>query len=118
MVNVVVVRGTLSSPPVWRDLPSGSSAVALEVTTEDSDGSKSSVPITMVDPRRPQEIEVLATGDEVAVIGIVRRRFFRTGSGTASRTEVVAEDVIRPSQRARLRKSLDRVAEVIGAELD
>jgi hypothetical protein len=26
--------------------------------------------------------------------------------------------VIRPSQRARLRKSLDRVAEVIGAELD
>jgi single-strand DNA-binding protein len=114
-MNVVVVKGVLSSPPVWRDLPSGSSAVALEVTTEDPDGSKCSVPVTMVDPRRPQDIDALTTGDEVAVIGHVRRRFFRTGSGTASRTEVVADELIRPTQRARLQKSLVRVSEVIGS---
>ncbi|MEY4361417.1 MAG: hypothetical protein RL391_723 [Actinomycetota bacterium] len=114
-MNVVVIKGVLSSPPVWRELSSGSSAVALEVTTEHSDGSKYSVPVTMVDPRRPQDIEVLTTGDEVAAIGHVRRRFFRTGSGTASRTEVVADELIRPSQRARLQKSLDRVSEVIGS---
>ncbi len=117
-MNVVVIRGLLSSPPVWRDLPSGSAAVALEVTTEDDDGLKSSVPVTMVDPRRRNEIESLSTGDEVTVIGRVRRRFFRTGAGTASRTEVVADDLVRPTQRARLHKSLARVAEVIGSAGD
>ncbi|MFM8528087.1 MAG: hypothetical protein ACKOD2_00100, partial [Ilumatobacteraceae bacterium] len=80
--------------------------MALEVTTEDEDGVKSSVPVTMVDSRRRHEIESLPTGDEVPVLGRERRRVFDTGAGTASRTEVGADALVRPTQRARQPKSL------------
>ncbi|MEZ5137945.1 MAG: hypothetical protein R2711_04005 [Acidimicrobiales bacterium] len=43
----------------------------------------------------------------------MRRRFFRTASGTASRTEVVATTVVRARQRARVGALL----EAAGAEL-
>jgi hypothetical protein len=47
------------------------------------------------------------------VVGSVVRRFFRSGGGTASRTEVVAARVVRGSQAARVDKLLAEVAHVL-----
>lgn len=112
-MNVAVVRGVLSSDPVWRQLPSGSSAVALEVTTDGGDGPRASVPVTVVDPSRPTELERLSAGDEVVVVGEIRRRYFRAGTSTASRTELVAAQVIPGSRSARIGKELERVRSII-----
>jgi single-strand DNA-binding protein len=47
------------------------------------------------------------------VTGRVRRRFFRSGGATASRTEVVAERVIPARQVVRVAKALACVADQI-----
>jgi single-strand DNA-binding protein len=95
-MNVVILRGTLSSDPVSRDLASGSVLVSLELTTT-VDEAAVSVPIAWFDPSK--EV-TFAAGDALVVTGSVRRRFFRSEGRTQSRTEVVATDVV-PAGRAR-----------------
>lgn len=90
-MNIVVLRGALSSAPIVRELPSGSVLYCLEITTRVDGDAALSVPVVCADPRRPLDME---TGDEVGVVGSVRRRFYRSGGVTQSRTEVVAERVV------------------------
>jgi len=109
-MNVVMIQGRLSSDPRQSDLPSGSTLHAYEVSTR-SDGVTRSVPVVWVDASRPPAV---TEGDDVVVVGSVRRRFFRAGGATASRTEVEAEVVARAgSKRAAnaLRTAASRVAD-------
>lgn len=117
-MNITVLAGTLSSDPVWRTLPSGSTVVALEVTTDSSFESRSTVPVSIVDPRRVRELERLEAGDAVVVIGETRRRFFRAGGATGSRTEVRASLVVPAGQRTRVTSALRETAEVVGGAAD
>ena len=96
-MNLVVLRGTLSSEPVDRQLASGSTVWSLEVTSRTADGV-CSAPVAWVDPPHPPHV---GSGDEVVVIGQVRRRFFRAGGATQSRTEVVVLGHTRPAHRRR-----------------
>jgi single-strand DNA-binding protein len=100
-MNIAVLRGTLSSDPVERTLPSGTRLVNYEVTTPDAAGGPAhSAPVAWFDP--PARLPTVGQGDEVVVVGQVHRRFFRTAGGvTASRTEVVADRVVsaRPASR-------------------
>jgi single-strand DNA-binding protein len=98
-LNLAVLRGTCSSPAEVRTLPSGDVLAQLQVTTR-VDARAVSVPVAV--PKPPGWVEDLDTGDEVVVIGYVRRRFFRAGGATASRVEVEAEAVARPRDRRRL----------------
>jgi len=105
-MNIVVLRGRLSSDPVARPLASGSVLVSLELTT-DVDGAAVSVPVAWFDP--PGDPDWVA-GDELVVAGTVRRRFFRSAGTTQSRTEVVAEQVIAASARRQVATMLRRVS--------
>jgi single-strand DNA-binding protein len=89
-INLVVVRGVLSSDPVERTLPSGDRLIQLEVTARDSAGAASSVPVAWFTTAAVTWV----AGEEVVVYGCVRRRFFQAGGGPASRTEVVADRVV------------------------
>ena len=100
-LNLAVVRGVCSSPAEVRVLPSGSTLVVLQVTTRADDGVTTSVPVVVWDP--PTATELLDEGDEVVVVGRVRRRFFRTGAGSASRVEIEAEQVVPAANRRRVR---------------
>ena len=91
--NVVVLRGRVTAEPSARSLPSGRTVTQIELTTA-CDGTAVSVPV-VVDDRAV----TCAGGDEVVVVGHVRRRFFRAGGVTQSRTEVVARDVIPATRR-------------------
>ena len=103
--NLVVLRGTVSGEPRSRDLPSGSTLLQLDLTTRD-DGGTQSVPVAWFDP--PAAASDLAAGTDVVVVGTVRRRFFRAGGATQSRTEVVADRVV-PSRRAKeVQRALDQ----------
>lgn len=105
-MNVVLLRGVLSSAPSSRELPSGSLLVSYEVTTRAEGAAADSVPVAWFDP--PRRAADLTAGTEVVVTGRVRRRFFRTGGATASRTEVVATAVVPVSQRRRVEKVLQQ----------
>lgn len=119
-MNVVVLRGVLSSDPQQRTLGSGSTLVQFQVTTPVDPGrsfaaaratqsAQVSVPVAWFDPPR---LAAFGAGDEVVIVGSVARRFFRTGAGTQSRTEVVATTVLRASNRqgvARALGVLDRI---------
>ncbi len=102
-MNVVVVQGTLSSEPRERVLPSGSVVTNWEVTTTVGDRAQS-VPVQWDTPTAA--IRSVAQGDEVIVAGWVRRRFFRAGGATASRTEVAATSLAKPSQKVALERLL------------
>lgn len=111
-MNVVVLHGTLSSDPVTRTLTSGSMLVSLELTTL-VEGVSISVPVAWFDP--PAEV-TCAAGDTLLVTGTVRRRFFRTGGLTQTRTEVVASEVIAGGRRRQERAALSRAALLLERE--
>jgi single-strand DNA-binding protein len=102
-MNIVVLRGVLSSAPVIRELSSGSIVHTLEVTTRDDEGRSASVPVAWFDPPTSP---VLDSGVEVVVTGTVRRRFFRAGGATQSRTEVVARTVVPASRRRQAERAV------------
>jgi single-strand DNA-binding protein len=105
-VNVVILRGTLSSDPNTRTLPSGDTLVTFEVTTRPPKGPAESVPVAW--PKAPERAATLPAGSEVVVTGRIRRRFFRAGGATASRTEVLADSVLSITSKARCQGSIDR----------
>ncbi|HWW52220.1 MAG TPA: hypothetical protein VNY84_00515 [Acidimicrobiales bacterium] len=106
-MNVAVVRGCLSRPPLVRELPSKDRVANLEVTVAaDRSGRAHSVPVVVADP--PDWVVGLNQGAEVVVLGQVRRRFFRAGNTTGSRTEVVAERVVMASQARRVEALVQR----------
>lgn len=105
-MNVVIIRGRLAGAPVPRTLASGAQLLSLEITAAASGGT-ASVPVAWFDP--PDKI-TFAEGDEVVVRGSVRRRFFRSGGATQSRTEVLAVEVVLASRRRQVEGVVSRAA--------
>jgi single-strand DNA-binding protein len=120
MINVVVLQGVLARPAQDRVLPSGSRLLSLEVTVSRPDGPADPVPVAWFDA--PASAAALDAGVEVVVVGRVRRRFFRAGGLTQSRTEVVASQVVRARELKRARalmatagSTLEAAAAVLGS---
>jgi len=115
-MNIVLIEGTLLDAPAPATLADGRQVLTGTVTVRDGDvGGAESVPFSWFDP--PARASGLGAGERVALVGRVRRRFFRTGGVTASRTDVVVEHLVRAGHRRRLRARLDRaVAELAGTE--
>ena len=112
-LNVVVVRGCLTRAPEERVLPSGDRQVGLDVTVR-VDGEKAeSVPVVWTDA--PESVLSWSPDAEVVVVGRVRRRFFRAGGSTQSRTEVVAATVVPARQAKRAAAAIDRAIETVAA---
>ncbi len=105
--NLVILRGRVTSDPTVRVLPSGRTVTQIELTTR-CDGASVSVPVVV--DERPV---VCRAGDDVVVAGQVRRRFFRAGGNTQSRTEVVAAEIV----PARRRRAVGALVARVGATL-
>jgi single-strand DNA-binding protein len=106
--NLVVLQGHVSSEPRRKDLPSGTTLLQLEVTTR-GEGGLLSVPVVWFEPTRD-----FAPADEVTVLGHVRRRFYRTGAVTQSRTEVVADYIVITRRRRDVQRLMGRVIAALG----
>ena len=103
-MNIVILRGVLTRPAEPRELPSGDTIVAYEVRIARDDGPAETVPVVWSAPRGRGLHDA---GAEVVITGRVRRRFFRAGGATQSRTEVVADDVARAADGRKVRRLLD-----------
>ena len=109
-MNLVVLRGHLSGAPQVRLLSSGSTVHSFDLVTTGPDG-RAAGPVAWIDP---PPTTTLGEHAEVVVVGAVRRRFFRSGGSTQSRTEVVASEVIPASRRARVQRRLALEASRLG----
>lgn len=108
-MNVVILRGLLSRPPARRTLPSGDELVTYEVTVARSEGPDESVPVVWFGA--PASAVDLDAGDAVVAVGRVRRRFYRAGGSTQSRTEVVADGVVPARHTVRAARLVEGAAE-------
>lgn len=113
MINVVVLQGVLARPAQDRVLPSGSRLLSLEVTVARPDGPADPVPVAWFDA--PASAATLDAGVEVVVVGRVRRRFFRAGGLTQSRTEVVATKIARAKEVKRARAMMSTAGSTLEA---
>jgi len=93
-VNVVVLAGTVSADPVQRRMPSGDEVTELRLSVPETGKRLLPLPIAAwhatVGARTLDEI---AKGDRVLVHGQLVRRFYRSGAGARSLTEVVASGI-------------------------
>jgi single-strand DNA-binding protein len=120
-MNIVVLVGRLSSTPRQTQLPSGDERWAFELSCESDPASSVvgecitlSVPVAVAAPING--IERFDTGTELVVAGVVRRRFYRVGGITQSRTEVVAQAVIEITARRPADKALGTALRVLGRD--
>lgn len=102
--NLVSLVGRLSALPEPRTLPSGDVLVGFRVVVEREVSARGAGPrgarVDAIDcqatrARARRAASTLRVGDLVRVDGALRRRFFRTSAGVASRYEVEATDVKR-----------------------
>jgi single-strand DNA-binding protein len=95
-VNEVRLVGKVSGAVDERELPSGDFMAALRLVVPRQPGqSRGTATVDTLDVacwtgRTRRSARRLAAGDQVEVVGALRRRFFRAGAATASRYEVEA----------------------------
>jgi len=116
MTNVVILRGHVTRVPEERELPSGDHLTSLDVTVpagsgRGASGRAESVPVAWVGA--PSWLVRLEPGDEVVVVGRVRRRFFRSGQALQSRTEVMVDHGAPARQASRCAAVLRRAFEAL-----
>ena len=93
-VNVVVLAGTVAAEPVLRRLPSGDEVTELRVSVPQAGRRLLPLPVAVWhDAAGRGELDRIAKGDPVLVHGQLVRRFYRSGSGARSLTEVVAQGI-------------------------
>jgi single-strand DNA-binding protein len=114
-LNEVHLVGRVSADPEQRELPSGDTVVTLRVVVDRPPGKppKGSTgevrrQVDVIDvacwtSRTRRSALALAADDVARVDGALRRRFFPTATGRASRYEVEAARIVRVSRPARAR---------------
>lgn len=117
-MNVVLLRGTLHGEPNDVTLATGELVRTWELAAETassavgpSAATVQKVPIRWVDPTKA--VRSFDDGDEVVVTGSVRRRFFRAGGATASKTEVLGHKVAKASRRRAVEQLIEGFRQTI-----
>lgn len=95
-VNKVEITGRVSGEPTVREMPSGDELVTLRVVVARGEGQ----PVDTIDcacwtAKARRSGLRLEDGARVRIEGSLRRRFFRTPAGAASRYEVEVSRVVR-----------------------
>jgi single-strand DNA-binding protein len=113
--NLSVLVGTLSRPAELRDLPSGDQVLTLEVTVRPEGHPAESVPVAWMGA--PVAATRWGAGEELVVVGRVRRRFFRAGGVTQSRTEVAATLAVPTRRAAAAGRAIQAAVDVLAGRL-
>jgi single-strand DNA-binding protein len=94
MLNLAVVIGKLTKEPQTRSLPTGVPTTTFDLQVPVGERDNQTVPISQFPtPEGDVQSPSWPVGEQLVVVGRVRRRFFRAGGTTQSRTEIVAQYV-------------------------
>ena len=93
MLNLAIVIGVLTKEPQFRSLSGDTSVASFDLHVNQLGREQDVVPVSLTLGDDPDIEAVLTPGQDLLVIGRVRRRFFRARGATQSRTELVAERV-------------------------
>lgn len=94
-VNEVRLRGRLSGDPVERELPSGDAVVTWRLVVPRDGGGVDTVDCAAWSASARRAAHRLSDGDRADLSGRLRRRFWRSPAGPASRYEVEVLSVSR-----------------------
>ena len=97
--NVSLVRGTLVALPTVRVIDRHQRATTFDLATVVG-GKRAVVPVVALN----MDLPIIKVGDDVTVLGHVRRRFFRVGARTQSVTELMVEHIVSGNKTAQLEK--------------
>ena len=107
-VNVVVLAGTVASDPVTRTMPSGDRVTELRVSVPQEGKRLLPLPVAVWPDAEVVGVfggsdgnggtidagpGIIGKGSEVLIHGALVRRFYRSGAGARSLTEVVASGI-------------------------
>lgn len=93
-VNVVVIAGTVAADPVERVMPSGDEVTEIRVSIPEAGRRLLPLPVAIWHAEvGKRALRGIGRGDEVLVHGQLVRRFYRSGAGARSLTEVVASGI-------------------------
>lgn len=114
-MNVAVVAGRITTSPHRIELPNGEVRWSFDVSSETAEGRLAAVPVVCIgDESGACSFGVFIIDDLVVVSGVVRRRFFRVGGATQSRTEVVADHIVSQRSCRQVKVLLDQATEQLG----
>jgi single-stranded DNA-binding protein len=95
-LNLVVISGTVATPPEIRTFTSGTCLIRYLVTVRTTEPRRrvDVIPVTLWDPTE-QDLDNAqnAHGRLIWVAGAVQRRFWSGGDGRTSRIEIVAHAI-------------------------
>ena len=93
-VNVVVLAGTVAADPVERRMPSGDEVTELRLSVPEAGKRLLPLPVAVWHKAvSKRAVKGIAKGDDVLVYGQLARRFYRSGAGARSLTEVIATEI-------------------------
>jgi len=99
-VNVVVLAGTVAAEPVERQMPSGDVVTEFRIRVPEVGQRPLPLPVAALHADADMEaIRAIRYEDNVLVNGPLVRRFYRSGAGARSVTEVVATDISKLESR-------------------
>lgn len=104
-LNVAVLIGEVITEPVQKVLSNGDMVVNCDVAAVTDEG-RTVVPIVVTGTDAH-----IAMGDNVCVVGFMRKRFFQTPAGLQSRTELAVHKSARVRQKAQVKKILERAVQ-------
>lgn len=105
-MNLTILQGVIRNEPDQRELAGGERAVSLDLAVAGPDGTVEPVPVVIYG-----NASIPPAGTEVVVIGRVRKRFYRTGAATQSRTEVVASKLVATRKSLQAAKAIRTAAD-------
>lgn len=111
-MNIAIVVGVVTRDADSRMLPSGDELISFDVSVKREGERTEVVPVVWID--KSDKLKDLSAEDPVVVFGRVRKRFYQTGVGLQSRTEVVADRV----STSKSRRSVSSVLRDVRDELD
>ena len=108
-VNVVVLAGTIAADPVQRRMPSGEECTEIRLSVPEPGRRLLPLPVVAWHAEvGKKHLRDLHQGDKVLVLGRLIRRFYRSGAGARSLTEVVASGLKRLEQTEEPDRDEDR----------
>ena len=94
-LNDVALRGWVTTIASERELPSGDLVVQFRIAITRPEGGVDTIDLESWSAKTRRTANSLKDGEWVEVSGSIRRRFWKSGTGLASRWQVVTAEIKR-----------------------